>query len=133
MSAFVLDASVAGRWLLSREPASRLGEMRLTALQDGVAVPALFRFESAHMLTRWARNADLDDAVAAAAELALLPTVEDVEPAAVDALLSLALETGLSAYDAAYLELAERLGLPLATVDGKLAAAARARGIAVIP
>lgn len=36
----------------------------------------------------------------------------------------------LSAYDASYLELAIRLGLPLACLDGKLRAAARATGVA---
>lgn len=39
----------------------------------------------------------------------------------------------LSSYDAAYLELAMRLGLPLATLDKNLRKAARAEGIAVLP
>ena len=44
--------------------------------------------------------------------------------------LNLARAHRLSAYDAAYLELALRLGLPLATVDDKLKAAAAATGVA---
>ena len=43
--------------------------------------------------------------------------------------LTLALETGLTAYDASYLYLAQTLGLPLATFDRKLNSAAQARGI----
>lgn len=43
--------------------------------------------------------------------------------------LALALETGLTAYDASYLYLAQTLGTPLATFDRKLRAAAQARGI----
>lgn len=43
--------------------------------------------------------------------------------------LKLALDTGLTAYDASYLYLAQTLGIPLATFDRKLRAAARARGI----
>jgi len=39
----------------------------------------------------------------------------------------------LSSYDAAYLELAMRLGLPLATLDKHLRKAAHAEGIAVLP
>lgn len=38
----------------------------------------------------------------------------------------------LSAYDAAYLELARREGLPLATLDGDLQTAARAHGVALL-
>jgi predicted nucleic acid-binding protein len=43
--------------------------------------------------------------------------------------LSLARAYRLSAYDAAYLELALRRGLPLATLDDKLRAAASAAGV----
>ena len=43
-----------------------------------------------------------------------------------EALLSIAERYQLTAYDAAYLCVAERLGAPLATLDGKLAEAARA-------
>ena len=43
--------------------------------------------------------------------------------------LDLARQFGLSAYDAAYLELALREGLPLATLDARLQAAAREAGV----
>ena len=46
--------------------------------------------------------------------------------------LSLARGHHLSAYDAAYLELAIRRGLPLATIDGKLRTAAQAVGVALL-
>ena len=46
-----------------------------------------------------------------------------------DETLKLALETGLTAYDASYLYLAQTLGMPLATFDRKLSSAAQARGI----
>jgi predicted nucleic acid-binding protein len=45
---------------------------------------------------------------------------------------SLASAHGLTAYDAAYLDLAKRLALPLATRDGDLTTAARAEGIAIL-
>ena len=43
--------------------------------------------------------------------------------------LELALETGLTAYDASYLYLAQTLSMPIATFDRKLSSAAQARGI----
>lgn len=63
--------------------------------------------------------------------LAALPiTVDEATKAhAFGNTLSLAREHNLSAYDAAYLELALRRGLPLATLDDKLKAAAQAVGV----
>ena len=49
------------------------------------------------------------------------------------AILALGRQHGLSAYDAAYLELAKRIGAPLATLDRKLAQAAEAEGVPVNP
>jgi predicted nucleic acid-binding protein len=58
--------------------------------------------------------------------------VDDVSAArAWDGVLSLAREQRLSAYDAAYLELAMREGLPIATMDGALRKAAKHCGVAV--
>ena len=48
------------------------------------------------------------------------------------ALLALARGHGLTAYDAAYLDMALRTGLPLATLDGRLAAAAKAAGVVLV-
>ncbi|CAN5348933.1 hypothetical protein BH09SUM1_BH09SUM1_33770 [soil metagenome] len=47
--------------------------------------------------------------------------------------LALADKHNLTVYDACYLELAKRLRLPLATLDGDLAAAALAESLTVIP
>lgn len=49
------------------------------------------------------------------------------------AVLELAICHGLTSYDAAYLELAQRRGLPLATLDTRLRAACDAAGVAVLP
>jgi predicted nucleic acid-binding protein len=69
------------------------------------------------------------------AELALLPVVVD-DAGARDAWaepLALALATGLTLYDALYLELAKHRGAPLATFDAALRHAALATGVAVLP
>jgi predicted nucleic acid-binding protein len=55
------------------------------------------------------------------------PTLQDVE-----ALSELAHETGLSVYDAGYLELAATHGLPLATLDERLKRAAQQLGVALL-
>jgi predicted nucleic acid-binding protein len=53
-------------------------------------------------------------------------------PAAWDAVIRVAIEHRLTVYDAAYLELAQRTGLPLATLDGDLRKAALAAGVALV-
>jgi predicted nucleic acid-binding protein len=65
--------------------------------------------------------------------LAGLPIAVDDETSsrAFGDIVHLARSHGLSAYDAAYLELAMRRGLPLACLDGKLKAAALAAGVAL--
>ena len=61
---------------------------------------------------------------------ALPIAVEPVDPARVgSAVIELARDRGISVYDAMYLELALRMGLPLATLDERLAAEARAVGV----
>jgi predicted nucleic acid-binding protein len=68
------------------------------------------------------------------ADLALLPISLDPEtdPQAWGATLHVAGRYRLTLYDAAYLELAIRRGLPLATLDGDLRAAAQAEGLVVL-
>ena len=66
------------------------------------------------------------------AQIASLPIDVDRQGVAPAELLALALRFGLSAYDAAYLELALRLQLPLATADGPLRDAALASGVGLV-
>lgn len=73
------------------------------------------------------RDATLND-------LALLAirTDPETETQAWGATVRLAGRHGLSVYDAAYLELAKRRGLPLATLDEPLREAARGEGVALL-
>ena len=66
------------------------------------------------------------------AQIATLPIDVDRQGATPAALLALALRFGLSSYDAAYLELALRLQLPLATTDAALREAAVASGVGLV-
>jgi len=65
-------------------------------------------------------------------QIAALPIDVDTQPPAAAAVLSLALRHDLSSYDAACLELALRLQLPIATQDAALAEAASAAGVGVV-
>lgn len=61
-----------------------------------------------------------------------LPIAVDYTPGSIADNLKLATKYGLSSYDAAYLELAIRLRLPMATKDGGLVAAATRAGIEMV-
>ena len=65
------------------------------------------------------------------AQIVSLPIDVDRQPVPASEILGLALRFGLSSHDAAYLELALRLQLPVATGDGPLRAAALASGVGV--
>ena len=125
MPAFVVDASVSAAWFLPDE-ATPFTEAALqgTATNE-VWVPALWLLEIGNLLLSAQRRKRIADPkrrelVAAAAALRLRV---DREPVSMVELDALAAHFGLSAYDAAYLELALRRGLPLATLDAALLAA----------
>lgn len=71
-------------------------------------------------------------ALARLTSLRRLPITTDQSPN-LGAAIGLAMTHGLSLYDAAYVELAKRLHLPLATLDQNLARAALAEGLDLIP
>ncbi len=94
-------------------------------------MPALWLLEIGNLLLNAQRRKRIDEAkrrelVAVAAALRLRI---DREPVSMIALDALAARHRLSAYDVAYLELARRRGLPLATLDQALSAALPAAGV----
>jgi predicted nucleic acid-binding protein len=134
--AFVLDASVALAWVLPDET-SAAADLVLTRLtEEGSVVPEVWPLEVANALLTARRRgrlalAEVGRAVAA---LRMLPLEVDTEThrKALSEMLEVATARDLSAYDAAYLELARRRELPLATLDLRLRAACRATGVEVI-
>jgi len=137
MTAFVLDCSIAAAWCFEDE-ASRETDLLLERLQSSsAAVPALWHWEIANVLTQAVRRQRIDAAAAASRLnlMAALPIVTDTEATerAWRETFLLAQAETLTAYDAAYLELALRLSVELATKDAPLAAAARRRGVRVTP
>lgn len=133
MSRFVLDCSVTMAWCFADE-ADQYAEEVLGALEGGFAiVPAVWAYEVSNVLLVAERRRRLQraDTVRFLALLSALPI--EVEAAAgvagITALVTLGRERRLSAYDAAYLDLALREQLPLATRDGALRSAARAADV----
>jgi predicted nucleic acid-binding protein len=130
---FVIDASIVVAWAFSDEhhPVASAALERLEA--DDGAAPSLWWFEVRNALLAGERRQRLDPAGTATflQRLARLPVSLDRAPDE-GLLLDLARRHRLTAYDAAYLELAIRRGLMLATLDEDLRTAAATDGIAVL-
>jgi predicted nucleic acid-binding protein len=131
--AFVLDASITASWAFQDEdhPDAGLAFHRMAA--EEAVVPCLWWFEVRNILVvneRRRRIAESDTA-AFLHNLARLRVRLDRLPEG-DAVLRLARAHRLSVYDAAYLELAQREGLPLATLDADLRRAAAGVGVALL-
>jgi len=124
----VVDNSVALAWTLSDEH-SAASDLILEAVSArGGHVPFIFRAEFANGLTMAVRRNRVDsqgraEALSFLEELNLNHDVEG--NARIGTVVALADRYDLTVYDALYLELAQRLGCPLATFDKKLARAAR--------
>jgi predicted nucleic acid-binding protein len=132
----VIDASVAIAWCFADE-ATAEGDAVLDQVRaDGARVPSLWHLEVANVLRQAERRGRINEADTARRLelLAQLPIVTDVVTIlrAWGPTLALARAHALIVYDAAYLELAMRLGVPLASKDMELIAAARKGGVAVI-
>lgn len=134
---FVLDCSMALAWGLPDETSKQADRFfgRLTP-ETVLWVPALWWYEVANAVTVAQRRHRLSeaDAMRLTELYGMLPIRIDVHlnPDAVWRFAHLAQEFTLSAYDAAYLELAERRGLALATLDRRLITAAKAAGVAIV-
>ncbi|RMD88382.1 MAG: PIN domain-containing protein [Alphaproteobacteria bacterium] len=129
MADFVLDASVALAWLFEDEIDTYAEEVE-RCLREGrfAAVPTLWHYEIVNAILSAERRRRLtsEQADLACAALGALPLEIDPHPLNGAALLALGRRAQLSAYDAAYLELSQRLCVPLATRDRRLSTAAEA-------
>ena len=126
--AFVLDNSVVIAWALGEGHTGADAVMNL--LVDGEArVPSVWPLEFANVLLVGERRKRLTEADAARVRemvLSLPIAVVPDDPARVlSTVFALARQQGLSVYDATYLDLAMRDGVPFATLDGNLRDAAR--------
>ena len=122
--------------LVVREEHSAFAHARLKDLASEPRVaPALIVWESANVLWRKMRRAEISGVQRREMLEALQDFRTELEvptPATVLALSAFADLHHLTAYDAAYLEMALRLGAPLATLDKPLTQAAKAEGLVVL-
>jgi predicted nucleic acid-binding protein len=124
----VMDASVGIKLFIEEEFSDKVQRLFAKLTEDPQAeihVPDLFYIECANILLKYTRRFDrpLEDSLADIKDLGKLAlkstsTLELIEDA-----LQLASEKKLTAYDACYAVLAQKLGLPLITADAPLAKA----------
>jgi predicted nucleic acid-binding protein len=132
----VLDSSATLAWIYSDETTNAIRRLFDAVGDEGAVVPALWRLEIANSLTAAVRRGRIEANFrrAALTDLALLDVAIDdqTDVHAWGETLRLADLFQLTVYDAAYLELAQRRSLPLATLDGELIAAAKSLGLCLM-
>ena len=132
----ILDSSVTLAWVYSDETTVAIRHVFDLVSDNGAWVPAIWRLEVGNILEMGVRrgrtNAAFRDATLS--DLVRLPISLDPETdrQAWGATTLLATRHGLTLYDAAYLELAQRRGLPLATLDRDLRFAAHSEGVILL-
>ncbi len=136
MKRFVLDNSVTMRWLFGdgSPDDQRYATGVLDSIQDGnVIVPGIWSLEVANVIARAETKFGLTEARSAdflhALQQMQIQTDAITHQLAFGDIVQLARRYNLSAYDAAYLELALRTGLPLATLDDALRKAGKKAGV----
>jgi predicted nucleic acid-binding protein len=135
---FVLDSSLTMAWCFEEETSPETDEILDWLTADARAfVPTLWHLEIANVLWACERRKRITEADSvrflAVLEALNITTDHQTEQHAGQTTLGLARQHGLSVYDAAYLELAMRLGLPLASKDETLRKVAQAVGLSILP
>jgi predicted nucleic acid-binding protein len=133
---FVLDTSVTLAWAFADEQTPYALAVLNQLQADRAHVPSVWPLEVVNVLVVGERR----NRLTLPGTAQFIQTLETlgivVDPASFDraahAVLPLARSHNLSAYDASYLELAVRLGLPLATQDNRLIAVATQLGIPIL-
>jgi predicted nucleic acid-binding protein len=132
----VLDASVTLAWIYRDEISESVTKTFEFVFSHGAWVPSVWRLEVANALQLGIRRKRIDGAyrAVALANLAELGITTDphTDSFAWTSTLQLADRLTLTVYDASYLELAQRMQLPLATLDRRLQSAATSAGVELI-
>ena len=105
---------------------------------ESAIVPAIWHLETINgLLVRERRKTitsnERDEAIKLVRSYPVETDDLSAEPTVIDAVLALSIRYQLTAYDAAYLELAKRTGLPIATQDAAIIQAAKHLGVEQVP
>lgn len=137
MTGLVLDCSVALSWCFEDEASDATDALLETIRDEGALVPNLWALEFGNVLLQAEKRGRISaaDIATRLSLISSLPIVVDPETdrRALREILTLARAEQLTTYDAAYLELAMRKGLPLASKDAALRAACLRVGIDILP
>jgi len=132
----VLDCSVALSWYFEDEQSPFVMQIMDRVIEDGAVVPAIWRYEIANGFQSAIRRRRIDALYRDESLKSLISLDIEIDAESLDQVWTrvafLAGQYRLSVYDAAYLELAQRRALPLATLDEALAQAAREAGVVVL-
>jgi predicted nucleic acid-binding protein len=130
---FVLDASITIAWAFEDEdyPSARMALERIRT--DEARVPSLWWYEvrNALIVNERRRRLTEADTIAFLRSLSRLPVSVDRFPDEAQT-LAICRRHSLTVYDAVYLELAQKENIPLATLDARLAEAARAENVRLL-
>ena len=125
---FVVDNSVVMSWCFKDETNNYADTVLDMLIESTAVVPSIWPLEVVNVLIVAERKKRLSesDSIRFLTLLSQLPIVVEYErPDMMKELLALARSNNLSSYDASYLDLAMRKGVPIATLDNKLIEAAR--------
>lgn len=131
--ALVVDASITAAWALTDETSPMAERAMDRLLAETALVPGIWWFEVRNVLLMSERRkrATEEQSNSFLKQLKLLPIWTDSDPEE-SSILGLARKYQLTFYDAAYLEVALRNRLPLATLNRALSAAAQAVGVSLL-
>jgi predicted nucleic acid-binding protein len=134
---FVADASVGIAWVIESQSDEGIEQLKEDAISGAaIVVPGLWMLEVANSLLMLFRRKKMNRHgwITARREIVqlLVETDNDAPLHALDRISELAEHLSLTTYDAAYLELAMRRGLPLASRDAALNKAAKKCGVVTL-
>jgi|ERR1017187_2221577 predicted nucleic acid-binding protein len=131
---FVVDASVTLAWCFKDESTPSTEAVLDLLADDSAVVPALWELEVSNVLLLAERRGRITESNSArfVALLGQLPILVDTAGVDMNSILAAGRRHQLTAYDATYLVLAQREGVPLATLDARMRAAARAAGVQLL-
>ena len=125
--AFVVDNSVVIAWFIGDQATAHTIRLKERSRREILHAPSVWPLELINSVwslqkRRLLRAHQADEIIGKATRLGI---IVHGEPVAMQSLLALARQLALTSYDASYIELAQRLGMPLAAKDEMLLAAAR--------